>query len=196
MERRKRKNVQAINYLASKSRQREINRLKLMKLLWLADRYHLLKYGRPILKDRYYALDHGPVPSLTADISRHQNEPYTNTYIEPVGSLDIRSIQAPDLSLFSKSDLEVLDLVWEKFGHMDRWELRDLTHEYPEWKRWEEELKDPTTPNSYLMEMIDFFDIPEDTKLSKSSFFDIPKERIFESLQTYNLRKKFEQSGE
>lgn len=58
----------AILFFIEKSGGR-IAKTKLMKLLWLSDRLHLNKYGRLILKDRYYAMPYGPVPSKGLDIS-------------------------------------------------------------------------------------------------------------------------------
>ena len=38
------------------------------------------------------------------------------------------------LDLLSRADHWVMDDVWERYGHMDQWELRDLTHTFPEWQ--------------------------------------------------------------
>ena len=40
-----------------------IDKLKLIKLLYLADRDCFLEYGHPITGDRPVAMPHGPVPS-------------------------------------------------------------------------------------------------------------------------------------
>jgi Protein of unknown function (DUF4065) len=37
------------------------------KVFFFADKEHLNKYGRPVLGDRYIAMDHGPVPSVIYD---------------------------------------------------------------------------------------------------------------------------------
>ncbi len=39
----------------------KIDKLKLVKELYLADKEHLLRYGRPIIGGQYYAMPHGPV---------------------------------------------------------------------------------------------------------------------------------------
>ena len=44
------------------------DKLKLVKLLYFADKYHLLKYGRQISGDSYFALPYGPIPSGALDI--------------------------------------------------------------------------------------------------------------------------------
>src|SRR3989304_7235844 len=42
--------------------------MKLLKLLYLADREALLRWGRPISTDVYVSMDHGPVLSKTLDM--------------------------------------------------------------------------------------------------------------------------------
>ncbi|MBN8694085.1 MAG: SocA family protein [Bacteroidetes bacterium] len=193
MERRRKKSLQALSYLANKTDDKSINRMKAIKLLWIADKYHLLKYGRTILKDNYHALPHGPVCSDTKDIS-HCTEEYVCEYIEKSGQHAIKALKDFDASLFSKTDLEVLDLVWKEFGKFDQFKLEKITHEYPEWKKFEDRLNDANRPNSYKMNLNDFFNLPEPTGKNMASFFhSIPKEMIEESKATIGLRKKFEQ---
>lgn len=153
-----------------------IRRTKLMKLLWLSDRLHLNKYGRLILKDRYYALPYGPVPSLGLDIS--------NNGI--IGSIcvegnNIISNKEYSEDFFSKSDLKIMNYVWEKLKDIDSVEASDYSHQYREWLRFEKELNDKNTPNSYEIVIQDFFEFPdlnefsnllteEDIALSKEEF--------------------------
>lgn len=148
--------INSILFFANKSKNKSINRLTLMKLLWLSDRVHLNKYGRLILKDNYKALPHGPVPSATMDFSKNSDS--TNFSVD---QYNIEAEKEFDERYFSKSDLEVMNLIWEKFGHFDRFYLSDLSHKFPEWKRFEKDLEDKYAPNSYSMVMEDFFIIPE-----------------------------------
>ena len=41
----------------------DLTRGKIAKLLFFADKRHLVQYGRPITGDWYAALQHGPLPS-------------------------------------------------------------------------------------------------------------------------------------
>lgn len=54
----------------------QINRLKLIKLIWLSDRLHLNRYGRLILNDKYMALPHGPAASNTLNLSQNRTDSY------------------------------------------------------------------------------------------------------------------------
>ena len=62
------KAVQTLAYFAQKEGG-VINKMKAFKLIWLSDRLHLRKYGRPILNDVYFALPKGPIPSSTKDLA-------------------------------------------------------------------------------------------------------------------------------
>ena len=53
-----------------------LDKLKAAKLLYYADKYHLIRYGRPILGDIYYHLDFGPIPSLSLDVMNEAIAPY------------------------------------------------------------------------------------------------------------------------
>ena len=69
-----RKSTQALNYFAHKAASgrppsRKLNKMKALKLLFFADRYHLRKYGRSVSDCVYFAMKHGPAAS-EAEMSR------------------------------------------------------------------------------------------------------------------------------
>lgn len=144
--------INSIQFFSNKSKDNTVNRLKLMKLLWLPDRVHLNKYGLSILKDNYKALPHSPVPSNTMDFSK--NSISENFHVK---GYNITSEKEFDPKYFSTSDLEVMNFIWNKFGFLNQFELRDISHKFPEWLRFEKELNDEYSPKSYDMIMEDFF---------------------------------------
>lgn len=121
--------------------------IKLVKLLYLAERLSLQRYGEPITGDRLVSMPNGPVLSMTYD---HINgalpsaiEGGWDTWIAGradyvVALKDESLIRSPeqDLLRLSDSDLEVLGEIWTQFGHWDRWELVRYTHSdaCPEWE--------------------------------------------------------------
>ncbi len=119
--------------------------IKLVKLMYLAERLSLKRYGEPLTGDRLVAMPHGPVLSMTYD---HINgalpsaEGGWDTWIADraghvVALRDESKIRSPEMDLLrlSDSDLEVLEEVWKEFGHWDRWDLVKYTHSdaCPEW---------------------------------------------------------------
>ncbi|MBN2764904.1 MAG: SocA family protein [Paludibacteraceae bacterium] len=147
--------LNSILYFASKENDKTISRLKLMKLLWLADRLHLNKYGRLILKDNYFALPHGPIPSNALNFS---NASIPGFYT--VNGNKITAIKKVDDKFFSGSDLEIMEFVWQSFGNMTASSLRNLSHKFPEWIRFQKELEDTSLPNKFDIVMDDFFEAP------------------------------------
>lgn len=119
--------------------------IKLLKLMYLAERLSFKRYGEPLTGDVLVSMDHGPVLSRTYnhikgaaqsteggwDTWVSDKEGYTVALRDP--SM-IRTAEQ-DLLHLSDSDLEVLNEVWNEFGHWDRWALIRYTHdELPEWE--------------------------------------------------------------
>lgn len=134
------KAVQALNHYALKQGG-SINKMKALKLIYLADRYHLRKYGRLITNDTYFVMEYGPVPSAVKDIAERSfilgeiESNYSKKYIAQVNKYYYKSREGVEIKVFSQSDIEALDIVWEKYGHYNEFELAELTHKYPEWKK-------------------------------------------------------------
>lgn len=119
--------------------------IKLMKLLYLAERQSLQKYCEPITGDKLVSMDNGPVLSMTLN---HINgltlsseggwDTWVSDRAEHMLALrDASMIRSPDQDLLalSDSDLEILEAVWAEFGHWERWQLVRYTHDMlPEWQ--------------------------------------------------------------
>lgn len=135
-----RKAAQMAAYFADRAGGR-IKVLKLMKLLYLADRESMKRYGEPISFDRYVSMDYGPVLSQTlnlingayGDTLRHEWDRWIRDREDHDVSLT-RDFERKDLDHLSDADVEILDVVWQAFGGASRWNLSDLTHEFPEWQ--------------------------------------------------------------
>lgn len=151
------KATQALNFFAIKNNG-HIDKLPALKLIFLADRYHLRKYARPITNAEYVAMQYGPVASEVKDIAEASSflsaiaVEYSKKYLKISGN-KIKSIGEVDKEEFSSSDIEALEYVWKKFGKMQR--LVDYTHEYPEWKKHELSLKNKS---SIRMDLLDFLE--------------------------------------
>jgi uncharacterized phage-associated protein len=126
-----------VAYLAE--RRPGITKKELCKLVFFADKEHLLRYGRPITGDRYYALEQGPVPTRGLDALNEKGDPADVAEILKYGKLNGWTFQPngqpPDLKALSKSDLKVLAEVFEKIGHLPAWQLEELSHREPAWAK-------------------------------------------------------------
>ena len=141
-----RKATQALNFFARKAGGR-INKMKALKLVYFADRYHLRKYGRPVVGDEYLAMNYGPVASGTKDLAEmsdflgEEEERYAKRFIRPAESaITYSSIHNVDEKVLSESDREALEFVWGRFGRTAEFALSKLTHRYPDWKKQPQQL--------------------------------------------------------
>jgi uncharacterized phage-associated protein len=168
-----RKAVQAINYFIQLENSGEkLNKLKTVKLLWLADRYHLRRYSRPITNDSYVAMDNGPVGSASLDVinsnmitdDAKEIQEYADQYIKLDRHTNaVNSLNGIDLSVFSETEKEAIAKVYEYFGHYSPRELREISHQYPEWKKHEQALLSGS--RSKWMSYMDFFEDNVDSEL-------------------------------
>jgi uncharacterized phage-associated protein len=119
--------------------------LKLMKLMYLAERRSFEKFGEPLVGDKLVSMEHGPVLSRTLNFINGMvpsEEGGWESWVSDreghdVALRDASLIRSPeqDLPALSDGDLEVLAEVWAQFGHWDKYKLRDYTHDHcPEWQ--------------------------------------------------------------
>jgi uncharacterized phage-associated protein len=112
--------------------------LKLLKLLYLADRQALLSLGRPITHDRFVSMQYGPVLSHTLDLISTEPEPdawsYWHTYISAPRDWEVSLLTDAPVDQLSRAEEGILHQVFDKFGHWGRWELVDYTHSLPEYE--------------------------------------------------------------
>jgi uncharacterized phage-associated protein len=138
--------VQALVFF-SKNGVSDLTKLKAAKLFYFADKEHLLRYGRPIIGDAYFALNLGPVPSHADDFfdeaqAARQAGPSTPEQEEFLRYLDVVADYWPryvangeeNFRVFSKSDLQVLTDVARKYGKLHWKQLVELSHEEPAYK--------------------------------------------------------------
>lgn len=134
------KAIAAIAYLASKNEDvPELDKYKAAKLFFLADKYHLVRYGRPISGDDYRALEFGPIPQMILDMLQEVTAGLLlraeTARLAEVLDVD-RSFKYPrfrtkgaiSLDSLSKSDLMALDHVIKVHGHKSFSALVALTH--------------------------------------------------------------------
>ena len=113
--------------------------MKLVRMLYLADREAILRWGRPITHDRFVFLKHGPVLSqvlglLTeAEDPRQAPSPWAARVTRPRdGAVEAQG--AADYRQLSAEELELLDEIVRLHGDKAPWELVELTRALPEWR--------------------------------------------------------------
>jgi uncharacterized phage-associated protein len=166
------KATQAINFL-SKKEGGQIDKLKLIKLIYFADRYHLRRYGRPVVNDAYLAMTYGPVGSSVKDIAELSDflddteRAYASTYLKRGDTPHkVVSIADVDSDIFSQSELEALEFAYKEFGNKSASILVNLTHMYPEWDKFKNAFQSGETTRE-TMSYTDFFRDPDNARGDK-----------------------------
>jgi uncharacterized phage-associated protein len=136
-----------------KMRGGEMKHLKLVKLMYLADREALKRWGHPITGDRYVSMKHGPVLSGVLDLINGERRPGDtgdrwSNFIEESAPHTVKLMKEPGTGALSEAEEELAREIFERFGRMSRWDLVDLTHKFPEYREPDEEHR--TWPIRYL----------------------------------------------
>lgn len=97
-----------------------ISNLKLQKLVYYAQGFHLALHGVTLFEDKIYAWQHGPV----VDTLYHDYKEFGSNGI-PVPEID--------LTVYSEQVKELLNDVYEIYGQFSAWKLRNMTHEETPW---------------------------------------------------------------
>ncbi len=117
----------------------QMHYMKLIKLLYLADRASLQRWGTSITTDTHVSMDHGPVVSTIYNLIRRRVEtPTWSHYISPpMGDAEKEVALLADVkfSRLSRAEVQLLEEVFDQYGRWNRYRLRDyVMHKLPEWK--------------------------------------------------------------
>ena len=126
------KTVQSAMYVAEKLDVKDFHRI--FKILYFADREHLIKYGRTVTGDTYIKMVRGPVPTKLYNIfkSIKDNKLFQKRnmkeYFTVYGDYFIKLERKPDLNYLSKTDVTELDKSITKYGKMPFGILSAISH--------------------------------------------------------------------
>jgi len=131
------KTVQAAALFLKLNRQK-MEYMKLIKLLYIADRTALDGLDDTITGDKYVSMDHGPVLSKVYDLISHgpiydTNNPWFK-YISPPQKYCVELFADPGKDELCEEEEEIIEGVYKAFGHINVWKLSNLTHFIPEWQ--------------------------------------------------------------
>lgn len=132
-----------------------LTKTKFIKMMFFADKLHLEKYGRSIFGDTYRKLPKGPVPTLTYSvIDSVAAESCDNEDVEDLvnGFSEYISVSCKpnkkgfamtvfdkksefNEKIFSKSEIEVLNVIADKYKDFTVNNIIDATHETEEFKK-------------------------------------------------------------
>lgn len=113
---------------------KQMSFLRLLKLLYIADRETLKENGYPMTGDVTVAMKHGPVLSGLYDIIKGHEARSAEfaRYIHRTG-YSLSLVKDPGIGELCKNDLKKLGELSERYRDKDDWEIVEETHEFPEW---------------------------------------------------------------
>jgi len=122
-----------------------ISNLKLQKLLYYAQGFHLAIYDEPLFPESIEAWAHGPVVASVY----HQYKKYGS---EPIPPEDV------DFDIFDEDTKGFLNEVYCEFGQYSAWKLREITHDEPPWKdAYDEDIPGRVITNEALLHYFEQF---------------------------------------
>jgi uncharacterized phage-associated protein len=111
-----------------------MNYMRLLKLLYVADRESLSETGRPITGGPVLAMPRGPVLEEVYHLIRgqHIEMPTWDQFLRKE-RYDLEMIDDPDVGALSKYEIKKLQEVAAIHANHDEWEMVGITHQLPEW---------------------------------------------------------------
>ncbi len=130
------KMIQAAAALLRTEHTREMPYMRLLKLLYIADRESLSETGHPIVGGRQVAMDRGPVPSRPYDAIKGCDPALVvwSDFIERDG-YKVRLNKDPGVDRLTKYEARKLTEVATQNAQMDEWSLSEHTHAFAEYAK-------------------------------------------------------------
>lgn len=130
------KTIQAVGVLFRHDGVTRMNYMRLLKLLYIADREAFKETGRPITGGPTIALERGPVLEEAYDLVRgqHAEMPLWDKFFRK-DRYDLELVEDPDVKKLSKYEIQKLQEIATRHLEDDEWALSRFTHNFEEWKR-------------------------------------------------------------
>ncbi len=135
----------------------EIGPLRLLKLLYLADRKAWKKWERPINSDVYFSLPEGPILSITFNIIKDEASgrgAFWKRFIRRANRTTLHLEEMPPIQRLSPAEIDLLKETVAEHRDKDDWALRDFTHALPEYEEPGKSRR--PIPLSRLLKELDF----------------------------------------
>lgn len=132
--------IEAAGVLFSTTETKTMGRMRLLKLLYLANRQSLEQTGDPIVDDDAFAMKDGPVLSHTYDLIKgtewdEKAQAIWNEHFKVVDRILIQMLSDPGTGHLSDYDVETLVGIASEYKDWEDYDLSELTHTFDEYKR-------------------------------------------------------------
>jgi hypothetical protein len=83
-------------------------------------------------------MDNGPVVSRIYELILDEPAPGTESvwrsHISPPANWDVQLMREPTTEELSRAEEDLIGEIFENYGKMNRWDLVNLSHQFPEWR--------------------------------------------------------------
>lgn len=139
-----------IRYFGTNTDPKLLGKKKLMKLFYFADFGHVKKYASPITYDNYVHLEHGPIPSMIMNLvdmvevnpedsilgDTLRIETRNDSRMKRIAVM--RDFNDLDKEYLSKTELEILNDICQKFRSATGKNIEDASHKEAAWLKTRE----------------------------------------------------------
>lgn len=171
------KALQIISFFAFKENSNgQIKYIKILKLLFLADKLYLRTYGKTISGDSYVAMKRWPVASNTFNVIKEPErfweleDAIENTIEVDIKNKTLTAKKEADYNYLSELELKTLEKIYKNFWNYSRNKLVDICHRYDEWAKHKNHIWNSSIP----MDFLDFFSEVQE----KNSIFEMSEDDI------------------
>lgn len=154
--------IEAAGVLFSTTETKMMGRMRLLKLLYLANRKSLEETGDPIVDDDAIAMKYGPVLSQTYDLVKGADRDAKalaawNKHFKIVDSIQIQMLSDPGADHLSDYDVKTLIGIASQYKDKEDEDLSELTHSFAEYRRhWDGKHSSERIPERDLLEGIGY----------------------------------------
>lgn len=128
--------LQAVAELLKARPAQRMNYMRLLKLLYIAERELLAEHAHPLTGDQVMAMERGPVLSRTYElILGHGDGAAEWAQFVQKEHYDIHLLNDPGQGQLSKAVLAKLREVTERYQDKDEWDMVEETHKLEEWRK-------------------------------------------------------------
>ena len=128
------KTLNALLFVANRVQRKDFH--KIFKIIYFADRQHLVDWGRPITGDTYIAMEAGPVPSRLYDMMKIvRGDSYMpdteglSQYFRVENWMYVNPLQNADLNELSSNEQEALQDAINKYAGLSYDEIKEKSHD-------------------------------------------------------------------
>lgn len=129
-------------YFLMRAPEQKLTDIALMRLMALSERECMAQTTSLLSGSAFVSTQTGPALSEVLDLmTGKSNSPIWSNYIGHVPDSEWgtpanycclkQNLDAAET--LSEFEIDLLECVWNRFGEKSRWEITDITHEFPEW---------------------------------------------------------------